>query len=301
MAEGAEHRIGRAWKPAPPEEVTDMKQASPTRRIFCASLGGAAATLALIAGGARPAWADMISTIKQRGRLIVGVKADYPPFGFRSPSGQIEGIEPALAADVAKRLGVKLELVPVVASNRMQFLEQGKIDLMIATMSDTPERRRVVDIVQPDYYASGYNLMLPKSARITSWSDLKGKPVCGIQGSYYNKQVAEKFGAQVSAFAGTAEALTALKQGRCVGFLYDDTAIQGNLLNPAWSAYEMPLDSQDALPWGLAVRKGEPEWAKFMSDVIKDWAKNGTIVQLAEQYHIKPSQYAVDMHKKYSS
>ena len=90
----------------------------------------AAALLCL--GGAR-ANADELATIKQRGTLIVGVKADYPPFGLREPSGAIVGIEPSLAADVAKSLGVKLELVPVVAANRMQFLQQGKIDLMIAT------------------------------------------------------------------------------------------------------------------------------------------------------------------------
>src|SRR5581483_4167928 len=111
---------------------------------------------------------------------------------------------------------------------------QGKIDLMIATMNDTPEREKVVGIVKPSYYASGYNVMLPDSLKITSWDQLKGKPLCAIQGSFYNKQVAEKFGAQISAFSGVAEALTALKQGRCVGFLYDDTAIQGQLLNPAW-------------------------------------------------------------------
>ncbi|MGH7156399.1 MAG: transporter substrate-binding domain-containing protein [Acetobacteraceae bacterium] len=232
--------------------------------------------------------------------MIVGVKADYPPFGFRAPSGQIEGIEPDLAADVAKRLGVKLELVPVNASNRMQFLQQGKIDLMIATMSDTPERQRVVDIVKPDYYASGYNLMMPKSVKIGSWPDLTGKPVCGIQGAYYNKQVAEKYGAQVIAFTGTAEALTALKQGRCIGFLYDDTAIEGDLLDPAWADYDMPLESQDAIPWGLAVRKGEPEWAAYMSNVITDWAKNGMIQQLEDKYHIKHSKYAEEMHQKYS-
>ena len=138
------------------------------RRHLGGMLGAALTALALFAVSTRTADADELSTIKSRGTLIVGVKADYPPFGFRAPSGEIEGIEPSLAADVAKRLGVKLDLVPVTAANRMQFLEQGKIDLMIATMSDTPERRRVVDIIQPDYYASGYNLMLPKSMNIAS-------------------------------------------------------------------------------------------------------------------------------------
>ena len=270
------------------------------RRHLGGMLGAALTALALFAVSTRTADADELSTIKSRGTLIVGVKADYPPFGFRAPSGEIEGIEPSLAADVAKRLGVKLDLVPVTAANRMQFLEQGKIDLMIATMSDTPERRRVVDIIQPDYYASGYNLMLPKSMNIAAWSDLNGKPLCAIQGAYYNKQVQEKDGAQVSAFTGTAEALTALKQGRCIGFLYDDTAIQGILLKPEWSDYTMPLESQDAIPWGVAVRKGEPEWAAYMTKVVEDWAKDGMIQKLETQYHISHSKYAEELRAKYS-
>ena len=88
-----------------------------------------AAVLFAVAG--QRANADDLATIRQRGTLIVGVKADYPPFGFRSPSGEIVGIEPALAADVAKSLGVKLELVPVSAANRIEFLQQGKICLFI--------------------------------------------------------------------------------------------------------------------------------------------------------------------------
>ena len=127
-----------------------------------------ASVLALGVLGATAARADVLADIKKRGTLIVGSKADYRPFGYLDPSGKIIGFEPDLAADVAKRLGVKLELVPVVASNRIQFLQQGKIDLMIATMSDTPERRKTVDIVDPDYYASGTNVPAAMSAACAS-------------------------------------------------------------------------------------------------------------------------------------
>ncbi len=99
------------------------------------------------------AQADVIDDIKKRGVLKVGVKADYKPYGFRDPSGKIVGIEPELAGDVAKKLGVKVEFIPVVSSNRMQFLQQGKVDLMIATMTDKPARRKVVSIVDPNYYS----------------------------------------------------------------------------------------------------------------------------------------------------
>src|SRR6185436_12301669 len=148
---------------------------------------------------------NALDDIKKRGTLVVGVKADYKPYGFRDPSGAIVGIEPDLAADVAKRLGVKLELVPVVSSNRMQFLEQGKIDLMIATMNDKPDRRKVVYIVEPSYYASSVNVLAPKSAKLREWTELKGKKVCMIQGAWYNKQLQQDYGMEDVAFKGTSD------------------------------------------------------------------------------------------------
>lgn len=269
------------------------------RRTIMAGL----AAIAIAAMGAAypgPARADALQNIKTKGVLVVGVKADYPPFGYRAPNGDIIGIEPDLARNVAQRLGVKVQLVPVVAANRMQFLEQGKIDLLIATMNDTPEREKVVAIVKPDYYASGYNLMLPKSVKVTAWNQLQGKPLCAIQGSFYNKQVAEKYGAHLIAFTGVAEALTALKQGRCIGFVYDDTAIEGQLLKPEWSAYDMPLESQDAQPWGLAVRKGETNFYDFMAKTVTDWHKTGFILSLETKYGLsKHSKFVEEMHDKY--
>ena len=127
-----------------------------------------ATAIVLGAFGATAANADVLSDIKKKGVLVVGTKADYRPFGYLDPSGKIVGFEPDLAADVAKRLGVKLELVPVVASNRIQFLQQGKIDLMIATTSDTPERRKIVDFIDPNYYGSGTNVLAQKSAKLAS-------------------------------------------------------------------------------------------------------------------------------------
>ncbi|MEL7012082.1 MAG: transporter substrate-binding domain-containing protein, partial [Pseudomonadota bacterium] len=107
------------------------------------------------------------NAVMERGTLIVGVKADYKPWGFRDESGNIVGMEIDMAADVARAMGVELELVAVQSSNRMQFLEQGKIDLMIATMSDRADRREIVGIVGPNYYTSGTNVMSPKALGLT--------------------------------------------------------------------------------------------------------------------------------------
>jgi len=113
---------------------------------------------------------------------------------------------------------VELELVPVQSSNRMQFLEQGKIDMMIATMSDRKDRREIVGIVGPNYYTSGTNVMSPKALALTNWEQLRGKPVCGKQGAFYNTIVEERYGAQIIAFTGNAEAKQALRDKKCIAW-----------------------------------------------------------------------------------
>jgi polar amino acid transport system substrate-binding protein len=244
------------------------------------------------------AQADVLDDIKKRGTLIVGVKADYRPFGFRDPSGAIVGLEPDLAADVAKKLGVKLELVPVVSANRMEFLAQGKIDLMVATMSDKPDRRKVVQVIEPLYYSDAVNVLLKKDSPVKTWEDLKGKKLCGTSGAFYNKDVAQKFGPEISSFDGSDKPLLALKNGDCIGYIYDQTFIAGKLLDDDWkSGYAMPLPGIMETPWAISVKPGEAGFQKVMEDLSKDWMKSGRIVELEKKWGVPPTDYAKRMHE----
>jgi len=246
--------------------------------------------------------ADGVDAIKKRGTVVVGVKADYKPFGFRDPGGAIVGIEPDLAADVAKRLGVKLELVPVVSSNRLEFLQQGKIDIVIATLSDTPERRKVVQAIDPQYYSDFVNVLVPKKAGIKDWHDLKGKKLCGTSGAWYNKDVARTYGPEIVAFDGSEKPLFALKQGNCVGYVYDQTFIQGRLLDPEWSTdYAMPLAGVLPAPWIMAVALGNDSLKAFLESTTKDWMKSGLIVEEEKKFGITPTEYSRTMHEKMKS
>ena len=263
------------------------------RRLIAAGLAIAALGAAIGAASAQT-----LDKIKQRGALVVGTKADYKPYGFRDPNGAIVGFEPDLAKDVADRLKVKLELEPVVSSNRMQFLQQGKIDLMLATMNVTDERRKIVGIVDPSYYASGVNVFAVKKAALKNWDQLKGQKICGIQGAWYNKEVAEKYGAEIVAFKGQTEAENALLQGNCVGWLYDDTAFIERLSEPKWAAFEMPLETILASPWGAAVRLEERDgpWGQFMAKTIADWHKSGRLIDLEKKWNIPATTFLKKMH-----
>lgn len=242
---------------------------------------------------------DTLKKVLDRGKIVVGVKADYKPWGFRDSNGNLVGMEIDMANDVAEALGVDIDLVPVQSSNRMQFLQQGKIDLMIATMSDRTDRRKVVGVPEPPYYTSGTNV-LAKKGMVKSWSDLKGKPVCGKQGAFYNKITSQRYGADIVAFVGNAEAKQALKDGRCIAWVYDDSSIMADLASGDWNDYEMPLNTEDDNPWGLAVPVEEREclYGRFMSGMIYNWHVSGRLIELEKKWGIQPTAYLKKMREK---
>ncbi len=260
-----------------------------------------AITAVMFGLAAAPAVADQLSDIKDRGKLVVGVKNDYRPWGFLDASGDIVGMEIDLAGDVATRLEVELELVPVVASNRMEFLQQGRIDLIIATLGDTPQRREVIGMIEPNYYAGGTNVLAPKSAGLTEWTDLKGKDVCAIQGAYYNRRVTQEYEPNLLAFAGIPEATTALRNGNCVAFVYDNTWIESQLAEgDEWADYEMPFVTEDFQAWAVAVKLEELDgpWGDFMRDVVTDWHSSGKLIELNREWGIKDNPFLVEMHEE---
>jgi polar amino acid transport system substrate-binding protein len=207
---------------------------------------------------------DRFMKVMERGKLVVGVKADYKPWGYRDSNGKLVGMEIDMAQDVADALGVSLELVPVQSSNRMQFLQQGKIDLMIATMSDRSDRRKIVGIPEPNYYTSGTNLI-----------------------------VAKRYGAKVIAFVNNAESKQALRDGKCVGWVYDDSSIGSDLASGQWEGYEMPLNSEDDNPWGLAVPLDEMDgiWGNLMAGMQYRWLISGRLMELEKKWGIQPTAF----------
>lgn len=240
--------------------------------------------------------------IMKSGKIVVGVKADTKPWGYLNEKGELIGMEADMAKEVADTLGVKLELVGVQSSNRMQFLEQGKIDLMIATMSDRLDRRKIVGVAKPNYYSSGTNVMAPKKLNFKKWTDLKGRKVCGKQGAFYNKIIEERYGAEIVAFTGNAEAKQALRDKKCVAWVYDDSVIAADLASGNYNDFEMPFKTEDDNPWALAVPISEQDgiFGRFMSGMQYNWHESGRLLELEEKWGIQPSNYLIENNKRFS-
>lgn len=270
------------------------------QKSFAAGIVAFGATIAATPVLAADCKNDTLCKIMTSGTLKAGVVVDYKPWGYRGEDGGFVGLEPDMARDVAETLGVKIEFVPVNSANRMEFLAQGQIDLMIATMTDNTKRRKVVGIVHPNYYSSGYNVIMPKSVNPPSWESFKDQKICAIQGSWYNRPAQEKFGMEYLAFPGIAEVEAALQQGRCIGWLFDDNLINVMFADPSgkWAEYHMPLPSQDDAPWGLAVRLDDLNgpWGRFMSGMLYHWHRAGQLLEWEKEHGIAASPFLISSH-----
>jgi polar amino acid transport system substrate-binding protein len=255
---------------------------------------------------AMPALAqDMLDKIKAKGVLTVGVKNDYKPWGFLDPSGKIVGLEIDLSKEIADKLGVKLELIPVIAANRIEFLRQGRIDMILATLGDTADRRKQIGMIEPNYYAGATNVLAPKSANLKQWSDLKGRKVCAVQGAYYNRRVSQVYSPELVVFPSVPDALNALQGNNCIAFLFDDTLIVSTLSggDPKWANYEMPLVSEDPQLWAIGVRLEDLDsgFGKLLKEMSVDWHKSGKLLALENKWGIKQSPYLIETNKRLKS
>jgi polar amino acid transport system substrate-binding protein len=263
-------------------------------------------TLLLAAAlGASAAHADStLDRIHERHKIVVGVILSGPPFGSLGPATQKPlGFNVDLAENLAKHLGVDIEMIPVQPSNRVQFLQQGKVDALIANMEVTEERAQILAYPPTPFEEIGGALITRRDSGIKSWNDLRGKAVCVSQGSNYTKPLAEQYGAQVKAFRGQPESLLALRGNNCVAAVHVAPTLRLLVArNPDWKDYTIPV-STDLIPSPsvIWVRKGETDTQNAFEKVVEDWHRSGWLIDTERKNGMQPSQAVLDLHAKFKA
>jgi len=169
---------------------------------------------------------SMIDEVKARGVLRAGIKTDMPYIGFIDESGKNAGFEIDLITDIAKRLGVKIEYIPTTISTRVQMLQQGRIDLIMATVTHYRTRDDVVDF-SIDYLYTPQTLLVKKSSNINSVADMEGKRMGAAMGSGSLKKfpVAQPK-ATTQAFSSWPDTFFALERGLIDAVATDNILLQ---------------------------------------------------------------------------
>jgi putative glutamine transport system substrate-binding protein len=227
---------------------------------------------AFIAAAAVPARAQTsgssLDAIKRRGVLKIGVKYDSPPFGSLDPkTNQVVGFDIDVGRALAKQIlgdASKVQWVQVTSANRIPLLQNGDIDMFIATATITPARLQQIDFSNV-YYVAGESLLVKKSSPIKSYKDLGGKSVCTTAGSTEDTEIRKLAPtANVQTFDSYADCFQALKNGRIDAMTTDNTILVGyQAQDPADLALVGGLLSFE--PYGIGIAKGNDSLLKAVN------------------------------------
>lgn len=248
---------------------------------------------ALVTGAPAIALTGPLEAIRQRGVVNIGVKTDYGVFGQFDAAGSIVGLEPDLAMALAQRIGVRAELLPVTSANRLQRLQDGTVDILIATLSDTQARRQIATLIEPNYYASGITVLMPLNSHVTDWSKLRGQTVCATQGHYANRIMAERYLLTLRILNTNRDAELELRRGTCVGWLHDEALLAGEIAQGNWAGYGMRLRPVLQVPWAIALSAAArgSDLERLVSDTVADWHRTGFLLRMEQTHRIQPSAF----------
>jgi len=251
------------------------------------SFGRLAAALALAAFPLNNARADALADIKSRGKLLAGVKYDTPPFGFVDEKNEVVGFDVDLVREIGKALGVPVELVKVTSPTRIPLLVSGNVDLVAASMTNTPERAQTIDF-SITYYTGAQTLVVPESSAFGGVKGLAGKIVAVQQGTTLEKNLAQVApGATPLPFRDYTSAWLALRQGRADALTGSSDILRGFIgTSPG---FKLVGEKFSVEPFGIGIRKGETALHDEVDAVLRGLWRSGRYRELYKKwFEIEP-------------
>jgi polar amino acid transport system substrate-binding protein len=231
-----------------------------------------------------PALAITPDEIKKRGKVIIGIQGDNPPWGFVDSNGKQQGLDADLGLLYGKNLGVEVEFAPLEVANRIPALTSGRVDVLFATMAMFPDRAKAVQFSKP-YVANIILLIAPKSVEIKSYADMtKLKSIGVARAAAQDTQVTKNApaGVNILRFDGDAASIQALVSGQVEG-------LGGNMfyidrLNAARPGYwENKIEFQRIYN-GVCTRLGEKEMNASVNAFIDQIKANGELAEIHQKW-----------------
>ena len=231
-----------------------------------------------------------VQEIVDRGVLRVGVKQDLPNFGYRDPkSNKYTGMEVEIAKKVAAELGVDIEFTPVTAQTRGALLDNGQLDMVIATFTITEERKELYNFTTP-YYTDAVGFLVRKDSKIqSSWEALDGLTIGVTQGSIQwglLEEIAAEKGIELNfrELGSNSEVVVALAAHRVDAFSIDQSILSAFLgkTNELLDLQYQPSE------YGIVTKKSNTDLATYLDGLVQDWTEDGTLQAIYDDFGLKP-------------
>ena len=232
------------------------------------------------------------ASIAQADMLKYCNEADFPPFSYKTPAGNVEGFDIDVANYICKHIGVECELVVQEWTGIISALNAGKCDVIISSMTINPDRRKAVLFSKP-YYRSPYAFVAPKNLTFEiNEQGLKGKTLCMFKNSTPLKWLDEKFKGvvEIKYYDGAEAIKTDLIAGRCDAWLETMPSIYGTLISkPEGKDYHFVGPQLTDPQWfgegvGIAVRLGDEELIRKIDAAVDQLYADGTFKKSNDKY-----------------
>ena len=234
-------------------------------------------------GGTGGGGSSTLDSVVDKGKIRVAVLPDFPPFSVQNASGEFEGYEVDIAKELAKALGVKLELVSTDGASRLPLLKAGRTDVNISSWTATDERAKAVGYTIP-YVADGASVLYKSGTDIEDYDDLAGKSVSVTRGSTNDVIMTEDFkDTKIVRFESIADAIAALKAGKV------DAAVEGRATVKQEAEKEDDLEALDQPPLrpsliSMGALPDDQVWINYLNNFIRNLNASGTNQELYKKW-----------------
>jgi glutamate transport system substrate-binding protein len=210
--------------------------------------------------------------------LVIGTKADQPGLGLQT-GGKYEGFDVEIAKIIAKDLGVdesKIEWKTTVSANREPFIQQGTVDLVVATYTINDDRKKKVNFAGP-YYIAGQDLLVKTDSTISGPADIDGKNVCSVSGSTPAKKIqTDHPKAHLQLFDTYSKCVEALGTGSVDAVTTDDIILAGYAAQPQYvGKFKVVGKTFSVEPYGIGLKKEDKSSCEKINDILKKAAADG--------------------------
>jgi polar amino acid transport system substrate-binding protein len=259
-----------------------MTRSRPSSRRAVPLLAGA-----LLAALPVMARADEIDTIKKAGVLNVGVFEDFPPFASAGSDMSLHGYDIDVARAIASALGVRLNLVGITGQNRIPYLQEHKVDLLLS-VGDSPEREKVIDFTEA--YAPYYIAVLgPRALAVKGPADLAGKTVAVNRGTLEDTELTKAAPADtdIKRFDSYSGVIAAFLSGQV------QAIVVGNDVGASVLSKHPAIEPEQKFqlmssPDHIALNKGEPAFKRMLNEMIAKMRADGGLDKISQQWLGKP-------------
>ena len=258
------------------------------RRTFSAALSTTAAAL-LVALAPTAQAQTALDDILAKKQITIAIPTDYPPYGTVGTDLKPQGLDIDMATYIAAKLGVKVELVPVISANRIPYLQTKKADLVISTLGKNAEREKVIDFTAA-YSPFFQAVFAPKTMAIKGPADLTGKTVGVTRGAMEDQELSKIAPANldVKRFEDNNATVAAFVSGQ-VQVIATGASVAGNMMarNPNLGAeYKFVLKDS---PNFIGVAKGEDKLRAKVNEIIAAAKAAGDLDKMAQKWLGRPA------------